>query len=186
MILRFVSSQVKLQRKLCAKAFDSLMEGNRAAVVTQCANLGASEEQAQLLIDAMRELVRALPIAMDAMEDLSEILEELQGISSITDSLDVMDGLMGMARKIMGPPRVKAFFMPYCNTVGQQLGGQLENMNAPDEIVQLTARVVPHLAQYLVGGGIKGFVQNVMDLLKVNDAGSMFERISALAEQVIP
>ena len=80
MILRFVSSQVKLQRKLCAKAFDSLMEGNRAAVVTQCANLGASEEQAQLLIDAMRELVRALPIAMDAMEDLSGILEELQGI----------------------------------------------------------------------------------------------------------
>ena len=56
-----------------------------------CREQGLQPKEAELLEAALRELARAMPIALDALDDVGELLEQAQALGGIRDTVDLVE-----------------------------------------------------------------------------------------------
>ena len=179
-------NQVKLQRKVCVKIFDAALANNTASVDEACRLISPEhpERLSPVLTQGLRELARLLPIALDTLTDLDKILGELSEMSSLGDAMDVLDKCMKLAAKILGKPRTKALFAPYCKVVSDQVTDHLAALGAPPELLDQFGAMLPGLCQHLVGNGLKSFVNDMMKLTEVNNLDSLSAAMRGLAEDI--
>jgi len=177
---------VKLQRRICVKLFTAALDSNQEAFTAVCLHQGVPEEHIPTVEAALREVAGALPIALELLDDVSVLVEQLTSIGSITDAMSLVDGLLGIARSVLGPPRMVALFKPYCNMFAEQLVGHLKQHGASDAVLELAEKLVPGLAQFIVGNGMKPFMLQVMSLTKVNDMASLQAQLQNLNSQSLP
>ena len=180
------NSQTKLQRKMCVKMFDMALVKNQSAVVQACNEISPdnSSDLAPVLIEGLREMARLLPIALDTLDNLGDILTDLKEMSSFSDAMDVMDQLLKVAAKVLGPPRMKKLFQPYCTVLADEIRSLLSDMGASEEICETFAEIVPNLAMYLVVTGVKGFMKQMMAITSVNNLADLATVMSQMAASV--
>ena len=56
-----------------------------------------------MLLEGLRTLVQKIPNAAGAIGDLSNLVDEIQAMGSISSPLDFVETLLGLAKKVLGP-----------------------------------------------------------------------------------
>lgn len=119
---------------------------------------------------------------MDALEDISSLVPDVQAVGSITDAMDVVDALLNLAKKILGPPRVAALFKPYCDLLGKQILAHVEQMNPGEMVIEACVAAVGSLPKLLVGGGMKHLLKSAADILDPKN----FEKLGDMIADLVP
>ena len=176
------SSQTKLQRAICAKLFDAVFEQYENPIMDALAEQGLDEQASAAVKHGLRELARVIPIALDAVDNVAGIIEELQGVSSCGDALDIFDMLLKLAKQIMGPPAVIKLIKPFTDYANKQVLEYLESLGAPEAVRDACIGLVDKLPSVLVKGGMKTFTLMFMSLTDITDIGSLGDKLASITE----
>ena len=176
------SSRTKLQRAICAKVFDAVFEQYETPIIGALADEGIDKQACDTVRHGLRELARVIPIAMDVADNVADLTEELRNIGSCGDALDVLDMLLKLATKILGPPAVMKLIKPFTDYANQQVLEYLHKLGAPQQVCDACSMLTDQLPSMLVKGGMKTFTVMFIKLTDLTDISSLGDQLAKVGD----
>ena len=137
------------------------LENGQPTVLAAVRQLGIAEEHIPEVEKAIVSILGRIPLALAAIDDISEIAE---GLSH--GSVD-LDELFVLAKKILTPPVCVQLFKPYAEMLLRGVSDLVQETGDWDESTLAVIRGLGEgVAQYLVGNGLRPFMTQWIKLME--------------------
>jgi len=132
-----------------------------------CKSLGFSEEEAEQLRDMLLSLKSEIPKALQAMEDLEPVVQEVKmGLLTSTSPDDLLDSLLSVIRIVVGNEVMQTYVEPYIDMLMTSFEESLASAGCSEETVSLYKPLVSKLAAFICNNGLKSFTLVWHDVAK--------------------
>jgi hypothetical protein len=178
---------LKVQKKICTKLVTQILERQRSQILGAVEYLGLPPEQAGAVESALISILGRLPQCIAQLDAIEGLFEDIQKGMAFTNPLKLLDNLIKIARKIMGPQVCRGLFLPYAETLVSPLLATLESVGVSDGARAECKALTMVLAQYVVGHGIGPLVKKwaTLDWSKLTGGGGEGEEQLASAKGLL-
>ena len=145
-------------RKVLINFIEALLAKAQPRINRACASLGLSEEEAGQLKEVLLSLESEVPKALEAMEDLEAVVQEVE--SSLTTSKspeDLLDSLLSVTRIVLGNEIMQPYMEPYTEMLMSSFEESLRTAGCSEDTLALCNPLAVKLNEFFCNNGITSF-----------------------------